>query len=454
MKIIKNLNKNISIFQDKSYLMKFLILIFVFFLPFHAVIITFLKCKIWINTDILRFWKEWIIIFLLFLTFLKILLKQKKDILKFLLNEKPLFISLIFTLISFLYIFLPDFKITIAKLLWFKYDVFFIFCLIIWLYLFLLQKYFNLILKTLFVSTLLILWIFLPWYLFWNIWKTSEIIWYSKEVSTYKANSCIPFAQNITWWNHRMQWSFWDPIRFWVFLVIVYFILLWFFLDKINLKKDNKIFFLTSISIIFITSIYFSYTKTTIIWFIFWFFIFWLLYFTYIKNIKINKKYILILILWIFLVLSNFIYIKKDLFLHPKSLSERTTNLITWSKMIINNPFWYWLWITWPASQLATSNDEKLNRWVKKFLVENWYLQILLESWIFGFSAFIFLLFTIFKTLLNIIKAKKDILWVGILTSFSSILLMWNFTHIFEERRTSFLLFLIIWLYIKKHNLK
>lgn len=432
--------------QKINTLLKYLILFFIFLLPFHAVIITFLKCKIWINTDILRFWKEWIVIFLLFLSFLNVLLKQKKDIFKFILNQKLLLFSLIFIWISFLYIILPDFKITILKLLGFKYDVFFIFCLITWLYLSILKNYLNPIIKTIFTSTLIILWIFLPWYLFWDIEKTSEIIWYSKEVSNYVANSCISFAQNITWWHHRFQWSFWGPIRFWVFLVFVYFVFLWFFLGKI------KKIFLILISILFTISIYFTYSKTAILWFIFWIFTFLFFYFLYIKNIKISKKNVWLRIFWIFILLSIFIYIKRDLLLHPWSILERTDNLVIWTKMVIDNPLWYWLWITWPASQLATSNNESLNLWVKKFLVENWYLQILLESWFFWFFIFMFLLFLIFKNLLKIIKTKKDILWIWILTSFLSIIFMWNFTHVFEETRTSFLLFLIIWVYIQKYD--
>gem|GEM_PF-2902398 len=38
--------------------MKYIVAIFFFLLPFHAFLVTFLKCKIGLNTNFLRFWKE------------------------------------------------------------------------------------------------------------------------------------------------------------------------------------------------------------------------------------------------------------------------------------------------------------------------------------------------------------------------------------------------------------
>jgi hypothetical protein len=49
--------------------MKYLIIIFVALLPLHAILVTTLKCKFGINTDFLRFWKEFILIILFIVAF-------------------------------------------------------------------------------------------------------------------------------------------------------------------------------------------------------------------------------------------------------------------------------------------------------------------------------------------------------------------------------------------------
>lgn len=62
-------------------------------------------------------------------------------------------------------------------------------------------------LSTLFLSTGLILVIFLPWYIFGDISDLATIFGYSAEVSTYRANECISFAQNVEG-HHRFQGTF------------------------------------------------------------------------------------------------------------------------------------------------------------------------------------------------------------------------------------------------------
>ena len=60
--------------------MKYILHLFVFLLPFHAVAITSLQCKEGINTDLLRFWKEIIIILLLGIIKIQLLRKYKGNI--------------------------------------------------------------------------------------------------------------------------------------------------------------------------------------------------------------------------------------------------------------------------------------------------------------------------------------------------------------------------------------
>ena len=192
--------------------MKYILQWFVFLLPFHAIFVTYMKCKVWVDTDILRFWKEIGILFFLSFIMIRILCIKKIKIPDLYKNNYLLWISTAFIISSCIYIFFPYFTPKINAYLWFKYDVFFIFALIIWLYLWEIKKHFHILLQTLFVSAWIMLILFLPWYLFWDISQTTSLIWYSQQPSTYEANSCISFSQNVSGWYHRFQWSFWDPI--------------------------------------------------------------------------------------------------------------------------------------------------------------------------------------------------------------------------------------------------
>lgn len=432
--------------------MKYLIQIFVFLLPFHAILVTYLKCKAWIDTDILRFWKEWVIIFLLFIVSAKVLWNNNFKLEKIYKNNYLLWLTTAFTISSFVYIYFPYFQPKISSYLWFKYDVFFLFALLIWLYLSSIKNNFESILKSLFASIWLILIIFLPWYLSGDISSTTEIIWFNDKPSTYQANSCISFSQNVTGWHNRFQWSFWDPIRFSVFLVIFYFIYLGFVLHE---SLNNKILRNTLIiipSILVLIAIFFAYTKTSMLGFLFWS----LLFFYLVRKIKFGKeiwkKFIITSSSIIWLILFVVLYIKRNLFLHPEAILGRVENLIMSVDMFFYNPFGYWLGIAWPASQLATSSDSSLSAGVNKFLPENWYVQILLEQSLIGLWLFIWLLSVIWIYLWRIVKLKKDYLSIWIFVSYITILFMANFTHIFEESATSFILFMLIWAYIAKES--
>lgn len=428
--------------------MKYLLQLFIFLLPFHAIFVTYLKCKAWIDTDILRFWKEIVISILLAIVSFKILFTNKFNLEKIYKNNYLLWLTTAFVICSFVYIFFPYFNIKTTNLLWFKYDVFFLFAFIIWLYLISIKNNFKSILISNFLSIWVILMIFLPWYMSWNIESTTQIIWFDNKPSTYQANSCISFSQNVTGWHNRFQWSFWDPIRFWVFLVVFYLIFLWFVLENTKQNKLNRFFIIWIVSILIITSIFYSYTKTSMLWFVFWVLTFIYLSRKIIYNKTIPKKILISISSLMALLLILLVYIKRNLFLHPEAILWRVENLVISVKMFFVNPFWYWLWIAWPASWLSTSSDKAMSAWVNKFLPENWYIQILLEQWILWISLFLWLIIVIWVNLFDIVKRKKDYLSIGIFTSYLSLLFMANFTHAFEESATSYILFIIIWRYI------
>jgi hypothetical protein len=427
---------------------------FVFLLPFHALIITTLKCKFWIDTNLLRFWKEVLVIILLFITFIDLHLKRK-NISQLLKWNYLVWMTITFIICSLVFIGFPYLEFKVSNFLWFKYDVFFLFCMLIWIYLTFVKDNFKTLLYTILIAWFTSLVIFLPWYLSWDISSVSDIFWYSDKVSTYKANACISFAQNVNG-QHRFQWTFWWPITFSIFLVVFYLIYIGLVLKKEIKNNYTKIAYIVIPSLFVLPSIFFSYSKTSILWLIFWASIFAYLSIKYIFK-KTFKKWQIYYIYW-FLLLALIILIvaKKDLFLHPEAIFNRLENLWRSLEMFRYNPIWYWLGIAWPATQIWRS-IESLWNWqilaqstsaIAVFLPENWYVQILLEQWIIWFSIFISLFLIIWFKLLKIVKNKKDYFSIGIFSSFVSICLMALFCHAFEDAGTVYPLFMIYWAYI------
>ncbi len=149
---------------------------FVFLLPFHALIITILKCKFSIDTNIIRFCKEGLVILLLFRTFIDLHLKKKKisDLLKW---NYLVWVTIAFIITSLIFIGFPYLEFKVSNYLWFKYDVLFLFCMLIWIYLTFVKDNFKLLLYTILISGFTSIVIFLPWYLSWDISSVSEIFW-------------------------------------------------------------------------------------------------------------------------------------------------------------------------------------------------------------------------------------------------------------------------------------
>lgn len=437
---------------------KSLFVIFIALLPFHALFITTIKCKFWIDTNILRFWKEWLIILLLLATLIELHFRKRKfnELLKW---NYLVWTTIAFIICSLFYIWFPYLEFKVSNFLGFKYDVFFLFCLIIWIYLNFIKDNFKLLLNTIFVSWFISIVIFLPWYLFWDISALSSIFWYSDKVSTYTANSCISFSQNVEWWHHRFQWTFGSPINISIFFVVFYLIYIWYILKK-DYKNYNKVLLIAIPSLFVFPSIFFSYSKTSILWLLFWASIFIYLSNKFIFK-KTLKKWQIYYVYWIliFLILG-FVIAKRDLFLHPDAVFNRLDNLSRSVEMFTYNPIWYWLWVAWPASQIWRSIESLWNWQIMAqstsatalFLPENWYIQILLEQWILWLSLFLSIFIIIWLKLYKIIQVKKDYLSIAIFSSFIAICFMALVCHAFEDSAIVYPLFLIIWAYIWKNS--
>ena len=83
---------------------------FAFLLPLHALLVTFFKCKLGVDTDILRFWKEFIVIFLSIASFFAVGKRYKWKFSKFFENNFIIGLSVTFAIVAFIYIFFPFFK--------------------------------------------------------------------------------------------------------------------------------------------------------------------------------------------------------------------------------------------------------------------------------------------------------------------------------------------------------
>ena len=87
--------------------MKYFVATFFFLLPFHAFLITFLKCKLDINTNIIRFWKEIFLIGFFVYTVFFVLKRYKYNVSKIYENNYILGTITTFSLISLFYVFFP-----------------------------------------------------------------------------------------------------------------------------------------------------------------------------------------------------------------------------------------------------------------------------------------------------------------------------------------------------------
>ena len=435
--------------------MRLLIWAFIFLLPLHAFFITLLKCKYGVDTNFIRFWKELVILWLFILVAVTTLRRYKfslPDIYKW---NYLLWTITAFSISSIIYIWFPFFEFRVSALLWFRYDVVFLIALVVWLYLLDIQKHLRFYIRTACISTFGILVIFLPWYLFGDISALASSFWYSSEVSSYTANSCISFAQWVEW-QYRFQWTFGWPIRFSVFLTIIYCLFAGYILSHTSFSQKQKYLFLWGFGSLVVPAIFFSYSKTSLLGFVFCVGVFIYLTRKYIYNKKISQKFLQNLGLITLLPIVFVSIFKAELFLHLGAIINRIDNLSKSVEMFFYNPIWYGLGIAGPASQIGNS-IESAGTWqiatstpasVHRFLPENWYVQILLEQWLVWFFLFVSIIVIIGYKLWEKVKKQKDYLGIGIFTAFLALCFMANFTHAFEEAATSYTLFLIIGIYL------
>lgn len=428
---------------------------FIFLIPLHAFMVTVLDCRFGVPTDFLRFWKELIILWFLIVVSAQVLIKNKFSVSRIYKNNYLLGTITAFTICSLFYIYFPFFEIKAAAILGFRYDVIFLLALLVWLYLNNGRENLSFYIKTLSISTFGILIVFLPWYVFGDISSTVKLFGYSPDVSTYTAGECLTFSQNVDG-HHRFQATFGGPIRFSVFLTIVFSLFAGFIMSRTTLSQNRKYLLLAGFGALVIPSIFFSYSKTSALGLMFAIGLFVYLGRRFVYWGKITKRFLQTVALIVAIPLWAITAFKWELFLHLWAVLNRVENLSKSIEMFFYNPIGYGLGIAGPASQIGNSIESAWN-WqiatatttkVHRFLPENWYVQILLEQGIVGFALFMAVVLIIGFKLWEKVKTQKDFMSIGIFTAYLSLCFMANFTHAFEEAATSYVLFLFIGIYL------
>ncbi len=431
----------------KKFMKKiFFSLIFLTFLilPWHALLVTLFQCKIGWDVAILRFWKEGMIVLLLIGWWIHIIRKKLlwDSIQK---NQTLMLYIFLYIFVSAIYIYAPHFFPEVSSYLGFRYNVFFLLAFLAGYIVEITNTQLKKLLRGLLITTNIIMVWFLTWYIFFDIWTTVDIFGFSSHLSTFSPQECLSFSQN-TSGHHRLQATFWWPIRYSVYLVIIYFITLGAFMDEqIHKKKKYSIIVLETIWVLL--SVFFSYTKTSFIGFLLWGIVFLYVIRKISQKHIFFKKYLYYIIMVSVLIGGIWMYVYRDLFLHIWSLVQRFENLIFSFELLRNNIFWYWLGIAGPASMVSNSSN-----YFSPFLPENWYVQVWLETGIVWLFLFLGILWLIGKGLYVSLLRQKKYYLVGLFCALVSLCIMAFFTHSFEEAATSYILFFLIGMQFKNNT--
>lgn len=408
--------------------------ILVAILPFYVLIKVFFDAKLWFWA----FWffiKEWLLLLLLLLLILEHL--KKKIIPKFDLIDY----LIIFYFIYWIWISILNWISLNWIISWWRYDFIFLFT-------FLIFKHSKIILKAS-VSELLkifliswainlAIWVFIK-FIIWE--EVLQIFWYSIYVADWYFKWWIPIYHWVeASWIRRFQWMLDSPNAM-AFFIIVYW---WLFLHYFRKKLD---FFVVISSIILFTLLIITYSRSALLWVIFW-----TLMLTMFNLSKIFKRYkkesiFAIIFLSIFSLSFYFSFEQKinNIFIRSWSTKWHFERMDIWINRFLENPMWQWLstagpWFRSLYDWVVTKKEEAF------YIPESWFIQQLIEWWIIYFLLFISIFFLILK---NIYKNNIFIFWMIL-----AILVMNWLLHVFEATYISILLFIFIWLLYNKEKKK
>lgn len=421
MNLVTNLKRYIS-FENVFVLLLIL-------LPFHVIISVFLQYKLWIPWAWL--YKE----LLLFILWILLIYKFYS------LNKKPSFDKLDYLIFwYFIYLILISiikFYSVKAIVYWWRYDFeFLLIFLIVRHWSFLLKEKLSHYIKVFLISA----WIaILSWIIVrFIIWEWVLVYFgFSSHISSWSITEWPPIYHGVEWANvRRFQWIFDWPNQA-AFLLIVFSGLLFHYMKN---KKD-KLFYLYSILFVCFWLVFFTYTRSALIWIIL------SLGFIFVLNFKLfltkyRKESITALVF--IAILGSVFYIRYwgnmwEIVWRASSTKWHYERMIIWFNQFLGEPLWRGLSSSWPWYRLTR---DTVNVDEKNFIPESWYIQQLVEWWIIGFILFVSIMWIIALTIYNIS--------IPVFFSFIAVLVMNLLLHTFEASYISMLLFMILWLFLKK----
>jgi hypothetical protein len=262
--------------------------------------------------------------------------------------------------------------------------------------------------------------------------------WYIDYISSRVYSGWIPIYH---WLENsgirRFQWIFDWPNAMAFFLVLFSGVFLYL------QKKKNEFYVFLVMGFLFWLLIL-TYSRSALLW----------VFASILLTILLNFKYIFthykkaIIFIGIFgLIFLSIFWILfqdqlKNIVLRKSSTSGHFDRMIMWIKRFTNKPFWAWLAESWPGYRYIypdkqTKEDELV------YIPESWFIQILIEWWIFYFLAFVAILWIALK---RVYKNSVIIFWI-----LSAIIIMNMFLHIFEITYLSILIFIFTWLMLKNN---
>lgn len=418
-----NFFKNTNFF---SIITKAILIIF----PFYVFLSLSLQTLTWIKF-IWFFLKEFLLIlafFALVWEFIKNKKLPKIDLLDYLIIAFFLY-GIIITFVNWLWL--------KSIFYWWRYDFIFLVAFVIYKHwsqflVWKVEDYVKLFVLSGTVS--LFIWIFFKFRL-----KEEFLIlfWYTDYVWNWVYSGWVP---NYHWLEgsgmRRFQWILEWPNIMWFFLIVFS----WFF---VYLQKNKKEFYVFLFLLIMWILLFLTFSRSAILWAISAFWIIFLVNLKYFFQ-KYKKAFVSVMCAWMIIIAcSAYIFSEqlKNIVMRESSTEWHFSRMIVWIKRFKEKPLWAWLAESWPAFRNIYPEAQTLE-WEQHYIPESWFIQLLVEWWIIYLGLFLAILWIILSKLYKVS--------IVVFATFSAVLVMNLFLHIFEATYLSILLFILIWQIIYK----
>ena len=222
----------------------------------------------------------------------------------------------------------------------------------------------------------------------------------------------------------------------WFFLIVFS----WFF---VYLQKNKKEFYVFLFLLIMWILLFLTFSRSAILWAISAFWIIFLVNLKYFFQ-KYKKAFVSLMCVWMIIIAcSAYIFSEqlKNIVMRESSTEWHFSRMIVWIKRFKEKPLWAWLAESWPAFRNIYPEAQTLE-WEQHYIPESWFIQLLVEWWIIYLGLFLAILWIILSKLYKVS--------IVVFATFSAVLVMNLFLHIFEATYLSILLFILIWQIIYK----